>query len=392
MQKIREKKILFIFLLLSSSTLIILILFHFFKPQKSHPTYEDFSQTAIEEGIFNLNHLIVETFLHLGLERDQWQEKIISKTWGGKIYPFIEINAQKPRTLTWFKVKASFISLAQKNPKITTTTSKKWELYLGWNGLITHHLIFNHFLPLHPKKKPMIAIIVDDLGYDMSVVKSLINLEIPLNYAILPYLPYSKEIAQSLYIHQQEGILLHLPLEADGYHPQLNKQPGMLFLNMPPFTLTKQLTKDLEAVPYIKGVNNHMGSKFTQNPTYMRIVLREIKKRNLIFVDSFTTPKSIAYKLAQEMGVKSLRRNLFLDSTPDVNSIRQRLTTLTRWAQTQGAVLAICHPYLTTLMVLKENLPKLTMKFRFVTVCELIKHNPQIRDYFKRKPTNLSAK
>ncbi|RKX67710.1 MAG: hypothetical protein DRP41_00805, partial [Thermodesulfobacteriota bacterium] len=76
MQKIREKKILFIFLLLSSLTLIILILFHFFKPQKSHPTYEDFSQTAIEEGIFNLNHLIVETFLHLGLERDQWQEKI----------------------------------------------------------------------------------------------------------------------------------------------------------------------------------------------------------------------------------------------------------------------------------------------------------------------------
>ena len=91
-------------------------------------------------------------------------------------------------------------------------------------------------------------------------------------------------------------------------------------------------------------------------------------------MDSFTTPKSIAYKLAQEMGVKSLRRNLFLDSTPDVNSIKQRLTTLTRWAQTQGAVLAICHPYLTTLMVLKENLPKLAMKFRFVTVSELIRH------------------
>ena len=135
---------------------------------------------------------------------------------------------------------------------------------------------------------------MDDLGYDMSVVKSLINLEIPLNYAILPYLPYSKEIAQLVSIN--------------------------------------------------------------------------------IFVDSFTTPKSIAYKLAQEMGVKSLRRNLFLDSTPDVNSIRQRLTTLTRWAQTQGAVLAICHPYLTTLMILKENLPKLTMKFRFVTVSELIRH------------------
>ena len=92
MQRIRDKKILFIFLLFSSLTLIILMEFHFLKPQKPHPTYEDFSQTAIEEGIFNLNHLIVETFLHLGLERDQWQEKIISKTWRGKIYPFIAVS------------------------------------------------------------------------------------------------------------------------------------------------------------------------------------------------------------------------------------------------------------------------------------------------------------
>ena len=79
------------------------------------------------------------------------------------------------------KIKETLLQIGAKiEDRLSTPTSKKWEFYLSWNGLITHHLIFNHFLPLLPKEKPMIAIIVDDLGYDMSVVKSLINLEIPL--------------------------------------------------------------------------------------------------------------------------------------------------------------------------------------------------------------------
>ena len=117
-------------------------------------------------------------------------------------------------------------------------------------------------------------------------------------------------------------------------------------------------------MPYIKGVNNHMGSKFTQNKKYMKIVLNEIKKHHLFFVDSLTTNKSVGYKLARQMGIPALKRNIFLDATKDLNDIKARIETLKRWAKAKRKLVVICHPYLTTLMALKEALPELKKEIK----------------------------
>jgi len=344
------------------------------KPQRF--VYEDFSQISLEDVVLDINQLIEQELItNLGIRDNQWQEKSIYKTWQQNSYPFIEIQIKKPKTLTWTRLKTSLVSLAQKKEGLTfqfnAPSANKWEVYIAWHGLITHHLSFNSFI--FPRvKKPLVAIIVDDLGYDLSVLQQLLSLNVPFTYSILPYLPYSQKTAEILQSHHAE-IMLHLPLEANA-HPKLNKQPGMLLLDMPPLVLKKQLEQDLEAVPYIKGVNNHMGSKFTQNKTYMEMVLREIKKRRLFFVDSLTTNSSMGYQIAQKMGIPSIKRDIFIDATLDVTSIKQRIELLKRWAKTKGWVVAICHPHLTTLMVIREELTPLTEKFQFVTVSELIKH------------------
>jgi polysaccharide deacetylase 2 family uncharacterized protein YibQ len=346
---------LFIFLFLLVMAIFFSIYISSFKiknkTKSSFPLYEDFSQTELEEGILNLNQSITKLFPQLGLKKQEWQERLIRKSLEGKTYPFIEIYAKKPKNLAWSDLKMILFTIVKEKPEVTVQfdiiTSKRWEAYFAWHSLISHHLIFNEYLPKVLPKKPRIAIIVDDLGYDIEVVKELLNLEIPLTYSILPYLPHSHQIAELLH-RQQADILLHLPLEADGNHPKLNSQKGMLFLNMPQLVLRKQLIKNLEAVPFVKGVNTHMGSKFTKNKAYMSIVLEELKKRNLFFIDSLTTPKSVAFELAKEMGIMALRRDIFLDATTDVESIRRRSETLTRWAKTQGSVLATCHPHLTT--------------------------------------------
>ncbi|HDD43719.1 MAG TPA: divergent polysaccharide deacetylase family protein [Candidatus Desulfofervidus auxilii] len=326
------------------------------------------SQTELEEAIFAINQFISHFFLKLKLEEDQWEETIVYKHLKGIKYPFIEIKVKKTKDISWLYLKENFISLCKQkyiSLRFNDFSQKKCEIYIAYKNIITHHLTF-----YSPKKKPLLAIIVDDLGYDLTVVKQLLDLNLDLNYSILPFLPYTEEIAEWLHLVNAE-ILLHLPMEAKG-HPHLNHQPGILLLNMSPLALKTQLKNDIKAVPYIKGVNNHMGSKFTQDTKAMFLVLSEIKKYRLYFVDSFTTPKSVAYKVAKKIGLPTVKADLFLDNNQDILSIKKRLKQLAYLAKTQGSALGICHPYLTTLLVLKEELPQLAKDFEFVTISDFL--------------------
>jgi len=118
------------------------------------------------------------------------------------------------------------------------------------------------------------------------------------------------------------------------------------------------LREDLEAVPYIKGVDNHMGSRFMEHGDKVRLVLRELKKRDLFFLDSLTTPKSKGYQIAQELAMRAGKRDLFLDNETAVKDIKVQLERLKQIAQTRGKAIGICHPYPSTIAALKEMVPK----------------------------------
>jgi polysaccharide deacetylase 2 family uncharacterized protein YibQ len=228
--------------------------------------------------------------------------------------------------------------------------------------------------PLKPptpvKQLPLVAIIIDDLGYDKKIALNLSKLNARLTFSILPFSPFQKSIAR-LSREKGFGIMLHLPMEPLEY-PNIDPGPGTLLTSMTPDQLTRQLEKDLDAVPYIRGVNNHMGSKMTAESGQMYQIFSILKKRGLYFVDSRTTAETLCKPSARLFQIPFAQRDIFLDHRVEVEFIRKQLKELVRIAQRNGYAVGIGHPHSLTYQVLHEMLPDLRKKIRLVPASEIV--------------------
>jgi len=224
--------------------------------------------------------------------------------------------------------------------------------------------------PTPEKQLPLVAIIIDDMGYDKKIAKKLSNLNAMLTFSILPGSPFQKSIAR-LARDKGFGIMLHLPMEPVEY-PDVNPGPGTLLTSMTPDQLTRQLEKDLDAVPFIKGVNNHMGSKMTAESSQMYQIFSILKKRGLYFVDSRTTAETLCKPSARLFQIPFAQRDVFLDHLVKVEFIRKQLKELVQIAQRNGYAVGIGHPHSLTYQVLHEMLPDLQKKIRLVPASEIV--------------------
>ena len=224
--------------------------------------------------------------------------------------------------------------------------------------------------PTLDKQLPLVAIIIDDLGYDKKIALKLSKLNAKLTFSILPYSPFQKSIAR-LSREKGFGIMLHLPMEPLEY-PDVDPGPGTLLTSMTPDQLTRQLEKDLDAVPYIGGVNNHMGSKMTAESSQMYQIFSILKKRGLYFVDSRTTAETLCRPSARLFQIPFAQRDVFLDHRVEVKFIRKQLKELVRIAQRNGYAVGIGHPHSLTYQVLHEMLPDLQKEIRLVPASEIV--------------------
>lgn len=200
-----------------------------------------------------------------------------------------------------------------------------------------------------------VAIIIDDLGYSLKAIDDICRLDIPVSVAILPYSPFAWETAQIAHRHNLE-ILLHLPLEAVNGENGNTDNNGLITTEMTEEEIFSALQDFFSKVPHIKGVNNHMGSKVTADSRIMELILQEIKNRQLFFVDSRTSPQSVAFQTARALGVPTAYRHVFLDTEIDSKSIKYQLEALLKLAHKNGHAVAIGHPWPETIQVLRENL------------------------------------
>jgi len=207
---------------------------------------------------------------------------------------------------------------------------------------------------------PRVAIVVDDLGRDLAAADRLLATGEALTFSVLPFLPHSQETARRVHAAGEE-VLLHLPMEPQAY-PRIRPGRGGLLLSMDEVDLLHQLDEDLAAVPFIDGVNNHMGSHLTEEEAPMAVVMEQLASRGLFFLDSRTTPHSVATVAAAQAGVEWLSRDLFLDNDPHPESIAAQFDKLMDLALTRGHAIAIGHPHPTTLDALEVALPKLREK------------------------------
>lgn len=211
-------------------------------------------------------------------------------------------------------------------------------------------------LPEKPTKREpsnKVALIMDDMGYSLDALYDVLSLQKPVTVAIIPYSPLGTQTAQ---IAHQSGleILLHLPLESINNEEDYNGIQGIIRTNMSEQEITDIVDNDLNQVPYIAGVNNHMGSAVTPSEPMMRTILEKLKEKNLFFIDSRTTGKTVAYDVARQMNIPTAQRQVFLDTETGEEYVREKLFELFTLAQKRGEAVGICHPLPNTLKVLKE--------------------------------------
>lgn len=221
------------------------------------------------------------------------------------------------------------------------------------------------------KKLPEVAIIFDDLGESLKEVSELYSLNIPLTASVIPGLKFS---GQSAAMAERCGfsVFIHMPMEPEGVSAFRTKKYTFISPSQSPREVKSLLRYYLNSLPQAIGVNNHMGSAATADRPLMEIVMRAVKQRNLIFIDSRTSPKSVAYSVAKSQGLVAGINDGFIDAADDAKLINERLDFLAGKAAEKGKIIIIAHPRKRTLAVLRAKLPLLKTKVRFIT----------IKDYF----------
>ncbi|MDH5723105.1 MAG: divergent polysaccharide deacetylase family protein [Alphaproteobacteria bacterium] len=204
-----------------------------------------------------------------------------------------------------------------------------------------------------------IVIIIDDMGVNTGNSLKVENLQGPLT---LSYLPYASNLPERTKKAKANGheLMVHMPMEP--INGDLNGGPAVLKIGLEPEKFSEILEWGLSQFEGYAGLNNHMGSRLTQDRQAMKQLMEEIKKRGIYFVDSVTIASSIGAEIAEETGTPHAERDIFLDHEISKDFIRDALKKLEAVARYKGHAIAIGHPHDETIEVLKEWLPTLKDK------------------------------
>jgi polysaccharide deacetylase 2 family uncharacterized protein YibQ len=203
--------------------------------------------------------------------------------------------------------------------------------------------------------EPRMVLIIDDMGYNLKRGEAALALPGAVTYSILPYTPYAKKFAVDAHDSGRE-VMLHVPM-ANTAAKALG--PGALTPEMKREAMMSGLNQALDATPHVSGVNNHMGSLLTSMDQPMQWVMDTLKARNLYFIDSLTTIKSVGWKKARENQVPYLKRHVFLDHQSNEAFIHGQFQRALNIANKFGFVVVIGHPYPETSAYLARMLPDL---------------------------------
>lgn len=219
--------------------------------------------------------------------------------------------------------------------------------------------------------KPMIAIVIDDMGIDVSRSARVIALPPPLTTS---FLSYGHNLARQTAAAHAAGheLMLHMPMEPIG--TGYDAGPDVLLTSMSDDAIRTRLRQSLSSFQGYVGINNHMGSRFTADARGMEVVIRELKADGLLFLDSVTSGRTLGAKTAAADNVANLSRNVFLDDSPEPAAIQLQLRRVEDIARKTGSAIAIGHPRETTIAALTEWLQKARAEgFQFVPVSALAK-------------------
>lgn len=216
---------------------------------------------------------------------------------------------------------------------------------------------------------PRIAIIIDDLGYSRGNGQAIVDLPAAVTCAVIPFSPHGPRLARQASRKGKE-VIVHMPMAAQ-HHARLDR--GGLTLEMTQQEIQDQVRLALDQLPEARGLNNHMGSALTEQTRPMGWLMGELKARQLFFVDSRTTGRSVALLQARQAGIANAGRDIFLDNERTLPAINEQFNKLLKLARQRGQAIAIGHPYPETVHYLQQVLPLLNQAgIHVVPVSELL--------------------
>ena len=216
---------------------------------------------------------------------------------------------------------------------------------------------------------PKVAIIIDDIGYQYDTGRQLLELPLEFTFSFLPFAPYTKQLEENAY-SKGKTVFLHLPLEPQS--ADFDPGPGALMLADSAEIQKQKLQRCLAEVPHAVGVNNHMGSLYTEDKVAMKRLMVELSNRSLMFVDSYTTAASVGLESAREQGIKSARRHVFLDNKLSKDHICGQLEKLVNIANENGVAIGIGHPHAETLEALTSCGPTYESEVQYVSILDVL--------------------
>jgi polysaccharide deacetylase 2 family uncharacterized protein YibQ len=221
-----------------------------------------------------------------------------------------------------------------------------------------------------PAGRPMIAVVIDDMGMDRRRSARALELPGPLTMA---FLPYAQDLGAQTNEARRRGheLMVHVPMEPTD--KSVNPGPHALLTSMPRDEIIRRLQSDLAAFDGYVGVNNHMGSRFTADPAAMTPVLQELRSRGLLFLDSRTGP-SVGAEIAKSLDLPHAARDVFIDHDVSAQAVADALRKLEAVARRSGYAIGIGHPKDETLGQLQRWLPGLEAKgFALVPVSAVVR-------------------
>lgn len=189
--------------------------------------------------------------------------------------------------------------------------------------------------------KGYIALVIDDFGNHGDGTDEVLALGIPITAAVMPFTPYSEYDANAAHEAGLE-VIIHIPMEpVHGRKEWLG--PRGITTNLSDEEIQLRINEGLDLIKWAVGMNNHMGSKVTQDKRIIRNILKIAKQRNLFFLDSQTTENSIVSEIAKEIGIVSFKRDIFLDNSKNKENIENQLIKLGDIALQKGYAIGIGH-------------------------------------------------
>lgn len=182
--------------------------------------------------------------------------------------------------------------------------------------------------------------VFDDAGHSLEQLEYFLRLPFPCTIAVLPRLRYSAESARRIREAGKE-VILHQPMQA--INPHIDPGPGAIQPQHSSTEIKEIVRKNLTELWPVAGMNNHEGSLITADPVAVSAVLDIVAEKNIFFLDSRTTAKTVVPQAAKERNMLVWERAVFIDNEKNKKAMEEQIRKGLRIAQEKGYAIMIGH-------------------------------------------------